>query len=42
MTKMYEYLLNENKEKINANKNKAVIFNENKEVGFLHFKVSLT
>lgn len=42
MTKMYEYLLNENKEKINANKKKARIFNENKEVGFLHFKVSLT
>lgn len=40
MTKMYEYLLNENEEKINANKNKARIFNENKEVGFLHFKVS--
>ena len=42
MTKMYEYLLNENEETINDNQEKARIFNENKEVGFLHFKVSLT
>ena len=42
MTKMYEYLLNENEETIHDNQEKARIFNENKEVGFLHFKVSLT